>query len=211
MWFEQNSWLKTRVEELQFDSFSGCFLTKPMQTWLQHWLCTLCVLHNVKSTMVVPTSVGLDPKKMEVRRNAQWKEKRELHRYSMWGLSAASGSTCNLPRILLSAWYLSDSSVDINGNCEQPVEISRDILLLEKHIAWCWVNTVIKTLSQMLGDLLLEKAGRKQIILNWRREARTRVFLIYPCQPMMGVIQAIIWAHASSSCCKSFAVFCTTP
>lgn len=119
--------------------------------------------------MAVPASVCLDWKKMEVRRGAQWKETRELPRFSMWGLSAASGSTCDLPRILLSAWYLSDGSVDINRNREQPVEISRDILLLEKHIAWCWVNTAIKTLSQMLGDLLLEKAGRKQITLNWRR------------------------------------------
>lgn len=107
----------------------------------------------------------------------------KLPRYSMCGLSTASGSTYDLPRILLNGWYLSDESVDINRNCEQPVEISGDILLLEKHIAWCWVNTAIKTLSQMLGDLLLEKAGRKQIILNWGREARTSIFFSHLSMP----------------------------
>ncbi len=172
-----------------------------MQTWLQHWLCTLCELHSVKSITVVPTSVGLDPKKMEVRRNEQWKERRELDHYSMWGLSAASGYTCNLSRILLSAWYLSDSSVNINRNCEQPVEISRYTQLLEKHIAWCSVNTVIKTLSHMLGA----REGREEanlaelVFSNLSMPTHDRSYSSHHPH------------HASSSCCRSFAVFCMTP
>lgn len=168
MWFILNIWLKTlSVEELQFDSFPGCILTKQ---WLQHRLYTLCVFHTVKSVMAVPTSVSLDLKKMEV----VWTEITACEVSPRH--QSLRGSTCDLPRILLGAWYLSDRSVDINRNREQPVEISGDILLLEKRIAWCWVNTAIKTLSQMLGDLLLEKAGRKQIMLNWRREAGTKHF-----------------------------------
>lgn len=68
MWFILNIWLKTlSVEELQFDSFPGCILTKQ---WLQQRLYTLCVL----LVMAVPT---LDLRKMEVVSNRN---------RSMWGL-----------------------------------------------------------------------------------------------------------------------------